>query len=140
MTTTNTLPLVHNHGPEDGPGMGCQERREPGGALLGDCLLRARRKYRERRRKHPRIRSMDYMGHAWTFARIGVVRTLSGAIDGKHWAVIRPDGRIINTKRTRYRDHSEAIAAAQQYADAYLNASDLGWSHYEAFRYAEGCQ
>jgi len=29
--------VVHNHGPEEGAGLSCNERRLPGGSLLGAC-------------------------------------------------------------------------------------------------------
>ena len=29
---------VHNHGAEDGPGLGCQELRQPDGSLRGTCM------------------------------------------------------------------------------------------------------
>lgn len=31
-------PLVHNHGPWDGPGTDCREHRLPSGALRGACM------------------------------------------------------------------------------------------------------
>jgi len=31
-------PPVHNHGPEEGPGLLCRERRMPDGSLRGECL------------------------------------------------------------------------------------------------------
>jgi len=30
--------VVHNHGPEEGAGLSCNERRLPGGSLLGACM------------------------------------------------------------------------------------------------------
>lgn len=33
--------MMHNHGPEDGPGLACNEVRQPDGALKGACLLEA---------------------------------------------------------------------------------------------------
>lgn len=29
---------VHNHGPEEGPGLSCRENRQPDGSLKGQCL------------------------------------------------------------------------------------------------------
>ena len=29
---------VHDHGPEDGPGLNCNEHRDPTGRLVGNCL------------------------------------------------------------------------------------------------------
>lgn len=44
---------VHNHGPDEGPGLQCRETRQPDGRLRGQCMDGLRDKYRVERHDDP---------------------------------------------------------------------------------------